>query len=96
MLENELAPARDAVAALIQEEVSAIDMALGEMNERQRQLGRISAALGTGQQLTDRIAAIEREVEPLQARLEEAMRAIDFEVAAAQLEDGMNIYLTIP
>jgi len=94
MLENELAPARDAVAALIQEEVSAIDMALGEMNERQRQLGRISAALGTGQQLTDRIAAIEREVEPLQARLEEAMRAIDFEVAAAQLEDGMNIYLT--
>lgn len=94
MLENELAPARDAVAALIQEEISAIDMTLGELNERQRQLGRVSAALGMGQQLTDSIIAIEHKIEPLQARLEAAMRALDFGVAAAQLEDGMNAYLT--
>jgi hypothetical protein len=94
MLENELAPTRNAVAALIQEDVSAIDMALGELNERQRGLGRISAALGVGQQLSDRILAIEHEIEPLQARVDEAVRAMDFEVAAAQLEDGMNAYLT--
>ena len=93
MLENELAPARQGVAALVQEEVSAVDMALGELNERQRQLGRISAAVGAGQELTDRIAGIERGIEPLQARVDEAVRATDFDAAAAELEDGMNAYL---
>lgn len=93
MLENELAPARQAVSALIQEEVSAIDMALGELNERQRQIGRISTALGVEQELTDRIAAIEREIEPLHTHVNEAVRAMDFDAAAAQFEDGMNIYL---
>jgi hypothetical protein len=78
----ELAPARQAVAALVQEEVGAIDMALGELNERQRQLGRISAALGVGRQITDRIAAIEQEIEPLQTHVDEAVRATDFGAAA--------------
>lgn len=93
MLENDLAPARQAVAALIQEDVSAIDMALGELNERQRQLSRISTALGVGQDLTNRIASIEREIEPLQAQIDEAARAMDVNAAAARLEDGMNAYL---
>jgi hypothetical protein len=94
MLENELAPARQAVGALIQEEVSAIDMALGELNERQRQLGRISAALELGRELTNRIADIEREIEPLEVHVEEVARATDFGAAASQFEDGMNAYLT--
>ena len=93
MLENELAPAREAVAAFVQEEVSAIDMALGELNERQRHLGRISAALESGQELSDRIKEIEQEIEPLQARVDEAARSTDFGAAAALLEDGMNAYL---
>lgn len=94
MLENELAPARLAVSALIQEEISAIDMAIGELNERQRHLGRISAVLELGQQLTDRIVAIEREIEPLQVVVDETVRSTDFDVAAALLEDGMNAYLS--
>lgn len=94
MLENELAPARQAVAGLIQEEVSAIDMALGELNERQRQLGRISSALELGRDLTDRIAAIEHRIAPLQAQVDEIVRATDFGAAAARLEDGMNAYLS--
>jgi len=93
MLENDLAPARQAVSALVQDEVSVIDMALGELNERQRQLGRISAALELGRELTDRIAAIEREIEPLQARVDETVRATDFDAASAQLEEGLNTYL---
>ena len=93
MLENELAPTRQAVAGLIQEEVSAIDMALGELSERQREVGRISMALALGQQLTDRIESTEREIEPLQAIVDEAVRGTDFDAAAAKLEDGMNAYL---
>ena len=78
MLENQLAPARQAVSAFIQDEVSAIDMALGELNERQRQLGRVSAALETGQRITDLIASLEKQIEPLQVLVNEAVRATDF------------------
>jgi hypothetical protein len=93
MIENELAPARQAVSALIQEEISAIDVALGELSERQRQIGRVSAALQLGKGLTDRIAALEHEIEPLQTAVNEAVRSTDFESAAGDLEDGMNAYL---
>ena len=92
--ENELAPARQAVGALVQEDVSAIDMALGEASERQRQIGRISAALKVGEQLTEQVNAVETEIRPLQDRVDEATRAMDFDAATAQLEDGMNAYLT--
>ncbi len=40
-IENELAPARAAVAALIQENVSGIDVELGRLSERQRQITRL-------------------------------------------------------
>ncbi len=93
-LENELAPARQAVAALAQDEVSAIDMALGAANERRRQIGRISDALELGDELTRNIAALEKQIEPLQHRVDEAVRATDFGAAAAKLEDGMNSYLS--
>jgi hypothetical protein len=93
MLENELAPARQAVAGLVQEDVSAIDMSLGELSERQRQLGHIAAAIKVGRELTDSIAAIEREIEPLERHVEETVRAMDFGAAAALLEEGINTYL---
>jgi hypothetical protein len=93
-LENELAPARQAVAALAQDDVSAIDMALGAASERQRQIHRISGALELGDELTGKIAALEKQIEPLQHRVDEAIRATDFEAAAAKLEDGMNAYLS--
>jgi len=93
IMDNQLAPSRQAVSALTQENISAIDMELGELNEKQRQIGRISSALGMEQDLTDRIVAIEREIEPLQASVDEGVRATDFGAISAQLEDGMNTYL---
>ena len=93
MVENELAPARLAVSSLAQESVSAIDVALGELSERQRQIGRLSSALDLGRALTKQIADIEKEIEPIQARVEEALRATDFGEAESRLSDGMNEYL---
>lgn len=92
-VENELSPARLAVSALVQEDVSAIDMALGAASERQRQLGRIAAALGLGDELTKRVGDLERQIEPLDEKVNEAIRSTDFDAAAAHLEDGMNAYL---
>jgi DNA-binding transcriptional regulator GbsR (MarR family) len=93
-IENELAPARQAVGALVQEEVSAIDMALGQASERQRQIGRLRTALATGERITDEIAALQREIDRLQRNVTDAHRSLDPDAAAAQLEDGMNAYLS--
>jgi hypothetical protein len=81
------------VSALAQDTVSAIDVAFGELSERQRQVGRLKGALELGRELTNRIAAIEKEIEPLQARVDEAMRATDFDEAESHLANGMNEYM---
>ena len=94
MVENELAPARQAVGALAQEEVSAIDVALGEANERQRQISRVGAALLLEEKLTEDIKATEAKIVPLRERVDEAARATDFDAATSLLEDGMNAYLS--
>src|SRR5690606_6414 len=90
---GELRPARQSVSALVQQEVSAIDMALGEAHERQRHLGRVKSAMAAGEDLTRQIAALEKQIEPLAARFDETTRALDFDASSAVLADGMNAYL---
>jgi hypothetical protein len=94
MIENELAPARQAVSALVLEELSTIDMAMGELSERQRQVTRLKGALELGSKLTVQIEELERRIAPLQDRMNEAVRAADFGKAEEQLGDGMNEYLS--
>ncbi|PWG03495.1 hypothetical protein [Sphingosinicella humi] len=93
IIDNELVPARQAIAAVAQEEISKIDMALGQASERERQLDRVSAALALETDIADRIAALEAKIEPIQERVDEVMRTVDFGAAASDLEDGMNAYL---
>ncbi len=81
------------MAPLVQEDVSRIDVALGELGERKRQLDRIAGAVALGSQLGDAIVALEREIEPLAAEVAESRESVDFGRAAAWLEDGMNEYL---
>ena len=92
-IEDELAPARSNVGALVQTEVSEIDMALGKAGERLRQIDRVLAALDLGKKLTEKISKLENDVGPLQDRVEAMAESIDFRVAASALEDGMNNYL---
>jgi len=94
MVENELAPMRNAVSSLIHEQLSAIDMALGELNERQRQLGRLKRAVASGTELGAKIREKEKEIEPLEAKINELARATDFGDAEARLAEGMNEYLS--
>lgn len=93
MAENELAPARQAVAALVNEDLSAIDMAMGELNERQRQVKRLKGALELGGQLTEQIAAMEKDIAPLQDQVDDMMRATDFDHGEELLASGMASYL---
>lgn len=91
-IEDELAPARSNVGALVQTEVSEIDMALGKAGERLRQIDRVLAALDLGKNLTEKMAALEREIGPLRDRVDAMIDSIDFRAAASALEDGMNDY----
>jgi hypothetical protein len=91
--EDELTPARSSVGALVQTEVSEIDMALGKAGERLRQIDRVLAALDLGKNLTDKITALESEIGPLQDHVDAMTESIDFGAAASALEDGMNEYL---
>lgn len=92
-VEVELGPARQAVAALAQADVSAIDVKLGQAGERAKQMGRVAAALELGKTLTAQVKALEDKIEPLADRVDESLRAIDFDASAQSLEDGMNSYL---
>ena len=92
-IDTELAPAREAVASLAQGELSAIDMALGQVGERERQIGRIATAFEVGEDLTRQIEKIDIELQPLKVKLDEILGAIDFGTAAGLIEDGMNEYL---
>jgi len=93
LIENELKPAREAVAALVQDEVSAIDRALGEASERQAQLSRITRAFSIEEVMEDDILKLEKKIKPIEDRLGDAKRAIDFDARASLLEDGINHYL---
>lgn len=92
-IENELRPAREAVSSLVQDEVSSIDRALGEASERQTQLNRVTRALAVEDKMQNEILQLETDIDPIEARLGEAKRAIDFDGRAALLEDGINDYL---
>lgn len=92
-IDRELAPARSAVGALAQDEISKIDMTLGQLDERDQQLDRVTDALGVGLELTRQISELEKLIEPLEVSVAESTRAIDFDDAAEQLEVGMNAYL---
>ncbi|MEZ0058118.1 hypothetical protein ACVII1_006257 [Bradyrhizobium elkanii] len=93
MVENELAPLRAAVSALVSEQVSAIDMELGELSERQRQLGRLKGAVELGMKLGEEIAGIEKRIKPLDDTVSAMIRATDFDDASEKLAEGMNHYL---
>lgn len=92
-VQNILKPAQEAVASLVQDEISAIDIALGEASEQQAQLNRVTRALAVEDAMHDEILIIEKEIIPIEERFNEAKRAINFDIRADLLEEGINDYL---
>lgn len=92
-IEARLLPARSAAAALVQEDVSRIDVLLGELAERLRNLARVGAAVEVGRGFNERLAALEKDAEPLKQVVKAQEEAADCDMAASDLEDGINAYL---
>ena len=93
MIENELKPAREAVSALVSAEVSAMDMELGELSERQRQITRLKGAVELGEQLDSSILEKEALITPLQSQVDRQLQDIDYGVAEDRLAQGIQSYL---
>jgi len=92
-VERELEPSRHAISAVSQEEISAIDVKLGEAIERERQLGRVGAAVDFGKGLDAKIEALEKKIAPLKKSVDSLSNSLDYDAAADMLENGMNDYL---
>lgn len=92
-VDTKLQPAREAVAGLVSEELSAIDMQIGTFNEKIVQIGRIRSAVELAQQLSEDIARKEEEIAPLQALVDEMVAKADFDIAEERLESGIGEYL---
>ncbi len=88
-----LRPVRKASAAILPPELSAVDIQIGRLQERLKQLERIGLTLERRSQLSSQITQIQKEVLALQDDVNSGHRSIDYEGAADMLADGMNSYL---
>jgi hypothetical protein len=93
MVENELKPSREAVSAFVNEDLSAVDMELGALNERERQVYRLKEALATEVELTLQIDKLKDEIYELEPLVDESSRVVDFDRAEDELSIGMGSYL---
>jgi len=92
-IELQLKPARAAVGALVQENISQIDLEIGQLNERNIQLERVESAVGLDVAIATKITDLEDKIKPLAEAVKESQGSADFEERAAWLEEGMNEYL---
>lgn len=93
-LDTKLQPAREALAGLVSEELSAIDMQIGAYHEKIVQIGRVRSAVELAQQLSEDISRKEEEIAPLQALVDEMVANADFDIAEERLESGIGEYLS--
>jgi hypothetical protein len=92
-LEDMLRPIQIAAAQIFPAEVSFLDMHVGQLQERARQLSRIQAALIKREKINEQIVAIQAEIGFLESLVATHARNLNFGQASDALEDGMNNYL---
>lgn len=95
MLEARLRPYRSASAALIPPELSNIDIQIGALEERIRQLNRLRNTLKRRDQLANEIQTLDGRIERLEKAITEHEAQVDFVTAADALGDGMNEFLNL-
>lgn len=92
-IQRTLMPFRSAVASIMPPEVGVLDIEMGSLHERLKQLERIRVTLNRRQKISDQILQIQETVASLSREVSSQAMNIDFEHASGTLEDGMNTYL---
>lgn len=94
-LESRLRPYRAASAAILPPEVSDIDVQIGTLDERVRQVNRIRATLQRRDELAEKIRGIDGRIEKLEKSIATNEAQADLVSAADALSEGMNDYLNL-
>jgi len=92
-VQHQMRPTQVAAAAILPPEISQIDMDLGRIQERMRQLERIKSALELQENLSERISQIESEISVLEIEVARSSQEISFERSSSFLVAQMNTYL---
>ena len=92
-IQRQMRPTQIAAAAILPPEISQIDMDLGRIQERMRQLERVKIALELQEDLSEQISQIESEIRVLEVEVARASQEINFERSSSFLVDQMNTYL---
>jgi F0F1-type ATP synthase membrane subunit b/b' len=93
-IDRELKPAREKVSALIQDNISVIDVKIGSINERLKQISRLAKNFAHQKNLDKEVDGLNRKLEPIVSRNRDLASGLDYENRSSVLEDGMNEYLT--
>lgn len=92
-IEVQLKPVRRAAAAILPPEIGVLDMEVGRLQERVRQLDRIKGALNIRDELSKQIDYIQAETLKLEAEVIHQEALINFAQSADVMVAGMNTYL---
>jgi hypothetical protein len=94
-IQSQMRPMQTAAAAILPPEISRIDMDLGRLQERRRQLERISGALELQEDLSNQISEIEDDINVLEAEVAKISQSISFERPSLFLASQINKYLNL-
>lgn len=92
-VKQQMKPIQSAAAMVLPPEIFQIDMEIGKVYERIRQLDRIKGALSLQENISEEIANIEKEIDTLQNEVNKVDESIDFSQSINFLTDKMNDYL---
>jgi uncharacterized Zn finger protein (UPF0148 family) len=92
-IEGQLNTVQQAAAMILSPEISIIDMEIGRLRERIRQLSRIKSALEYQAILSDEIDQTRAKIEILKSEVDVEASKVRFTSLGDLLADGMNTYL---
>ena len=92
-IENQLRPARKAIASAFPPDITILDMNIGRLQERIRQLNGVKSTLELRKKMSQNIDDIQEEIAELEGQVSQLSQKVHFEQANDLLSDGMNTYL---
>ena len=94
-VKQQMKPVQSAAAMVLPPEIFQIDMEMGRIHERIRQINRIKGALSLQDNLSDEIDKIDNQINTLQDEVNEIDKSIDFDQCSNFLTEKMNSYLRL-
>lgn len=90
---SQIQPLRKAVVSIMPPEMTTINMELGRLKERIRQLERIKSVFNTRNEISQQIDNLNREIKDLKNQINENSKKINFQETSDIFVDKMNTYL---